>query len=149
MHEDVGGFEVAVYDLLAEELAEARCDLPNHRIGLLLSEAAALLQQSLEVTVLTELHDDVEATLGVEHFVELDDVRVLELAEDLDLGVDGLLQVGVLLEELEVDLLDGHALFARILEALVDLTEGALPQTLGLVVAVPADNFQRGLLLHN
>lgn len=67
---------------------------------------------------------------------------MFELAEDLDLRVDGLFQVKVFFEHFEVDLFDGHPLFASILEPLVHLAERALPQAFGLIVAVPTDHLQ-------
>ena len=39
---------------------------------------------------------DVKASLGREHFVQLNNVDVLELAENADLRLDGALEIGVL-----------------------------------------------------
>lgn len=138
--EYVGWFEIPMYHLLANQLPKPQCYLPNNLIALLFGKPPSLLQVLLQITILTEFHDDVQASLGVQHFIQLYDVGMFEFAENLNLGVYRLLEVGVLFEYFEVDLFYGHSLLGGVLEAFVDLAEGALAQALRLVVAVAADH---------
>lgn len=121
--EDVGWFEIPMYDLHFLEFPEPQGNLLHNLMSLLFGDASFESQVLLEIAVPTELHYDVDAALGVEDLVELDDVGVFEFVKDLDLAEDGLLKVGVFLEQLEVHLLYCHAQFGDVLEALEDFAE--------------------------
>jgi hypothetical protein len=75
------------------------------------------------------LHNNVDTTFGLEHFVELDDVRVTESIHDLNFGVEGLLLVCIFFEQLEIDLFDCNFCFGCVFKSLVDLSEGPVSET--------------------
>ncbi|KAH9395262.1 hypothetical protein TYRP_020824, partial [Tyrophagus putrescentiae] len=80
--EDVGGLEVAVDDAVVVEVVHARGDLPCPLHDEAGRDLAAALEQLVELSVGTELHDDaVAAGRGAAHPPEGHDVRVADLAE--------------------------------------------------------------------
>jgi hypothetical protein len=87
--EDVECFDVAVDDATAVEILEGREKLVCHRPHLLLGvDVAADLpafEDLVEVALGGVLHDDVEVFLVGEELVQLDDVRVVQFRQQLDL----------------------------------------------------------------
>ena len=74
---------------------------------------------------------------------------MLELTEDLDLGLHRALEIGIPLEDFDVYLLNSHLLFGRVLEPLEYLPKGTLAQAFASVIGVSADDLQISSLLHS
>lgn len=73
-----------MHDFLPDELTEPAEYLPHDLKHLLLFELLAF-HQFLEISVLAELSDDVEAVLGAEHVFELDNIGMVEPLQEVDL----------------------------------------------------------------
>lgn len=77
MDEDIGRFEISVYNFFFDEFLEAAEDLANDVVDFVFFELFAF-HHLLEVTILAELSDDVQAIFGTQYVLELDNVGVVE-----------------------------------------------------------------------
>lgn len=118
-----------MYDLLFLEFLEACSYLSGNVICFGLLKPTLLLQHLLQVAILTELHNNVQTSFGIQYFVKFNNVGMLELAQNFDFAIDGSLQVRILLDHLEIHFFDGYLLFRTVFESFIDFTEGALAET--------------------
>ena len=106
--EDVRRLEIAMDDAVIVDMLEGRADLEGDVDRVAPREAAAMLDQVVEPAPLDELHRVPVLSVFVAGVVELDDVRMRELGERLDLALEALEEAGVL-GELGGEDLDGGA----------------------------------------
>ena len=91
MNEDIGYFEVAVDDAACLQIAQPLVDIGYDIAERDRRERGTLLEQGLEVALVTEFSDYVAVTIAGENFVTLKNVWMIELFEDLYLGEEKLL----------------------------------------------------------
>ncbi len=72
-------------DKILMDILNATDDLPEVELRLLFSDLI-VLYEVVQLTLGGEFHDDEDVVGGVEHFVKLDDVGVVDEFEDLDLS---------------------------------------------------------------
>ena len=77
LEEDVGHFEVPVYDPLGGEVEEALVDVRDDALEAGAIEGAGLLDLSLQVALIAELGDDVAVAVAGENFQAPQDVGVV------------------------------------------------------------------------
>lgn len=128
-----------MHNFFPDKFAEATEDLPHDLEYLILLELLSL-HQLLQIAILAEFCNDVETVLGAEHILELDYIGVVESLQQVDLGEDGIFQVLIVGEGGQIDLLNGYLLLALPFDALVDFAVDSLPQALGGLVGVIADD---------
>ena len=93
MQEHIGDFQIPMHHFLIRQLQQPLHDILNDRTRLLLREVPLLAEGTLKIAPVTQLSYDVAIALGVEHLVALEDVGVVELFQDVDLGEKQLLQL--------------------------------------------------------
>jgi hypothetical protein len=107
VEEDVGDFEVAMDDVLFRKILKSLEDVPDDGFGLVLVEVSFLAESGLEVALAAEFGDDVAVAVAGEYLVAFEDVGVVQLFEDVDLGEEEFLEF-LALQRLELDYLDGY-----------------------------------------
>ena len=94
VQQHIGQLEIPMHGVDFMEALEPVEDLFQAVDGFTLRELAFLFAVLLEVSTVAELCDDKDVVPRAEGVDELDHVLVLDLREDLDLGLDQLLQLG-------------------------------------------------------
>ena len=94
--EDVRRLEIAMDDAVIVDMLEGRADLEGDVDGVAPRELAAHVDEVVEPASLDELHGVPVMPVLVAGVVELDDVRMRELGERLDLAFEALEEAGVL-----------------------------------------------------
>ena len=103
--------KVSMHDVLVVEILDAKDELDDEELDLLLVELAGLLEHRGELTAGHERHDEVESFLRLEEHLQLDHKLVVDSFEDLELRER--CTDGVLLDEpVFPDALDGVHLFS-------------------------------------
>jgi len=131
--EDVRWLDVAVDDLVLMQVehGQKQLDEPVEHLTLLEEQRALRLDLLLQVAALRELHHNAEHLLVLENVVEGDDVRVLQLLQDLCL-------LSALLALFRAQVLQLHVLDRAELAALHVLDEEDLPEgTLADLLELP------------
>lgn len=78
--------DIPMNDILLMQILQPLYHLIYHLRRLLLLKPLLLLQQLIQLAVGCVFHDDIDLSLIVEVTVHLEDVRVLQVAVDLDLA---------------------------------------------------------------
>lgn len=78
---------------MLEEMMESIDDLAEYLNGLLLSQVLALLDVSIQITVITVFQDQVVVVGSLLHIVQLDDVVTLATLQHLYLALQQLLEL--------------------------------------------------------
>lgn len=97
-HEDILGLDIPMDNVLAVEVAQRRSHLRNVLRGLPLGEPVLAAQVLVQLALAGELEDQKDALAVVEVAVQLEDVGVSQVALDLNLAANLLLNAGALLE---------------------------------------------------
>lgn len=88
VHEDVGNLQVAMNNPLRGEIAETAEDVGGDAPDLsLLETLPAPPEERLEIALVAELSNQIAVAVAAEDFEAAQHVGVVELPEDLDLGV--------------------------------------------------------------
>mmetsp|Transcript_462 Transcript_462/g.1694 ORF Transcript_462/g.1694 Transcript_462/m.1694 type:complete len:352 (+) Transcript_462:415-1470(+) len=118
--------EVPVDDVLRVHVGHGRDDLLGQALRLVLPELPARHDEVEELSAAHELHDNVQLGLGLDDLLQLDDVRVAQALEDVDLVVELRDQAAVLRLDLAlVDDLHRQLLAAHDVHAAVARRRGA------------------------
>ena len=126
--EDVGRFEVSMYDIFLCEVEVSPDDLVHVAAGFIL--AHLMFDEFVEIGV-AEFGDDVGIVFGGEDLVDVEDVLLIfEFFEDGDFALEED-PVDLVLEHFHVDDLDGNFLVGFVLTACVDLAGVALADDVG------------------
>jgi hypothetical protein len=120
--------QVAVDEVVRPEEVHAARELAHEAVHAVRRQRAPLAQQLVQVAAAAVLHQQVDVLLRFLDLVQLHDVLVLDLAQDGDLGLEVLLQLGV--EALARDGLDGDGERGGLVVRLVHLREGSRPDLL-------------------
>jgi uncharacterized membrane protein len=145
IEEDVGRLEVPVQDVSFIEGGKGQPQLLEYLQSLLFGQPAFLLDEFCECPSIAELIDEVVVIGGSQHFYELDDVGMGHLAEDADLVVGELRQLGRRLELVRVHHLHRVQLLRRLVLRLIDVA--VLPSTDLLLQDVVLDHLVHALLI--
>ena len=86
MQQNVLRLDISVYDVTVVHELDSVTDLPSYASDSLLLEPAGLPERVIDVSIQTRLEDEVEMVLVLEKGVELDDVRVVQVALNFDLS---------------------------------------------------------------
>ena len=80
--------DVSVYDRAAVDMSQSVCDLLEDELAVALLETAPLLDQFKQISTASVLHDHQQVLAALKDFQEADDVRVLDLLEQIHLLED-------------------------------------------------------------
>jgi hypothetical protein len=138
--EDVGRFQITMYDFLLDEFLESAEQLCYNFESFFLLESLPF-DQLFEVAILAELGDYVETVFGTEDIFEFDDVRVVELLEEVDLGEDRFLEITIIGECNEVDFFYCYLLFGLPLQTFIDFSVDSLTKTSGGLIGIVTNHF--------
>jgi hypothetical protein len=136
--EYVGRFEISVNYFLLYQLAKATGDLLDYLKCFFILKPFAF-DHLLQIAVLAELRNDVQTVLGAQHVLKLYDVGVVKTLQKVNFREDGILQILVVREGVQIYLFDGHLFLGVAFHALKDLAVNSLTKTMAGLVAVVAD----------
>lgn len=127
VEEDVGGFEISMQDVFCVEFFKGAPELQENLEGFSFCKFSLGLDVLCKSAAVAELVDQIVVVGSSEHLNELDDVDMVDFAEDGDLVIGELAQFGCMFEFLHVhDLHCKHSLCLAVL-CLVDVA--VLPLT--------------------
>ena len=130
MEEDVGGFEISMQDVFCVEFFKGAPELQENLEGFSFCKFSLGLDVLCKSAAVAELVDQIVVVGSSEHLNELDDVDMVDFAEDGDLVIGELAQFGCMFEFLHVhDLHCKHSLCLAVL-CLVDVAVLARPYLL-------------------
>lgn len=99
--------------------------------------------------MLAKFHDEIVTALGGQEVDELYNILVLQLLENGDFGVNGILQIIVALNHAEVNLLDSYLLMSDVRYALVHFPEGTLAEAFRHFIGIVSNGLNHVVrLLH-
>ena len=106
MDEDVGDFQVAVYDMLPGQILQSFEYISDEFFGLALFHVALGLELAFQVALIAEFSDDVAIAVTCKDFLAAQHVGVIQFFEDLNLGEEQFLKFFAF-ETVELDDFDG------------------------------------------
>ncbi len=86
MQQNVLRLDISVYDVTVVHELDSVTDLPSYASDSLLLEHTGLPERVVDFSIQTRLENEVEMVLVLEKGVELDDVRVVQVALNFDLS---------------------------------------------------------------
>ncbi len=116
-------------DLDLAQVLDPEDDLLKNGTCLLLCKSVTRDNIIEELTSFSHFHDQVQALVGLDHLVQLDQVRVSQNLQDMNLTGHPL-DVGVVLDLLLFKYFDGHHLTCQDVRSTLHLPEGSLTQGL-------------------
>ena len=107
LEQDIRRLQITMGDPMSRQIFEAIRDILEKPDRLLLIDLLPILEEVHEITLLTELRDDIHVIRGLVDVEQFDDVPVLHLLHYLDLTLN-VLEVVVISEDLLIDDFDCH-----------------------------------------
>jgi hypothetical protein len=108
VYKDVGDFEVSVNDLFLRQVFEAKEDVPDDGEGFFFGKTFHLPEFRLEITIITQLSDDVAVSITCKYLIAAKNVGVIEFFEDFDFREEKFLEFFGF-ERIELNDLDGNS----------------------------------------
>ena len=121
MEQYIGGFQIAMQDVLGVERLEGVSELEKDDDGLGLAEPGLALDEFGEGAAVTKLVDEVVVVGSPQHLYKLDDVGVVDFGENGDFVVGEFAEFGRVLELLHVHHFDRVDVFVPAVLGPVDV----------------------------
>lgn len=129
-----------MYDFLTNELCKSAKDLAHYVEDFILFEFFTF-HQLLQITIFTELGDDVETVLRAEYIFEFDDVGMVEAFEKIDFWEDGIFEILIIGEGRQVYLFDGNLLFGLSFHPFINFTIYSFSQAFWSLIGIISNHF--------
>jgi len=123
VQEDVIQLYISVDDGPAMDVSQPVGDLFENELGIRFLQFSLALDQSQQVTTASILHHHQEMLARLEHFEQTDDIRVLDLLQEVDL-LEHLPLAEVVLHVSLFDSLNSHLLASELMNSKSDFSEG-------------------------
>lgn len=93
MPENIGKFQISVYDIMFVEMMEPVNEFAHDADGLIFDKIAFFLEIGIEISIIAVLQNQVIIIAGLFHIVEFDNVGTLATFQNLDLAFEELLEL--------------------------------------------------------